>query len=150
MRKYYLISAVPFFIINMYSVQWLLAIIIGDLGVTEGARSAFKHFSMLGYLLLTSFKLIPYSLLLITTISFLKKGSVYTNSVFYGGISGIILLYFVGAWLSLRPLYTTEHVSSTTAISFIITPFYCVFSGTIGSTFLCLLHYLSAKRTSKI
>ncbi len=38
-----------------------------------------------------------------------------------------------GSWVSLRPLYTDEHVSSTTAIAFIFIPMFAVATGALGA-----------------
>jgi len=41
-----------------------------------------------------------------------------------------MILY--GLWSSILPLYTGQHVSSTTALDFLILPFFAIVTGIIG------------------
>ena len=132
-RRYLLLALIALFV-NENLVQWALAITVGGLGLIAGFGSAFGSFSFFGYLFFTAFRLIPYvGLGLVLAVLSATRFASYVSSVFAGGLTGILGMILWGSWLSLRPLYTDEHVSSTTAIAFIFIPTFAVPAGALGA-----------------
>ena len=64
----------------------------------------------------------------------------YVPPVFAGGLLGILAMIVWGSWMALRPFYTDEHVSSTTAIAFVIIPIYAVGTGAVGAALSASLY----------
>jgi len=143
MRKYwYLIALVlPALIINENVVRWALAVRVGGHSVGSGLTDAFKSFSIPAYLLSSGLRLIPYACLgtILVTISETRYRD-YVPSVLSGGLIGILAMIVWGLWMALRPFYTDEHVSSTTAIAFVIIPIYAVGTGAIGAVLSASLY----------
>jgi hypothetical protein len=121
-------------VVNENLVQWALAVHVGGYTLTGGFEDAFEHFTILGYLFMTAFRLGPYVGLgaILVTLSKTKLKD-YVLPVFIGGLIGILAMILWGSWMAQRPYYTDEHVSSTTAIAFVIIPFYAALTGAIGA-----------------
>lgn len=141
-------------VINENVVQWALAIKVGGHSVTGGFEDAFEYFSVFGYLFLTAFRLVPYVGLGIILIILSKtKFRDYIPPVFIGGLVGILAMIIWGSWMAQRPYYTDEHVSSTTAITFLFIPMYAVATGAIGAIVFASLYtpfrYLIRKRKTE-
>jgi hypothetical protein len=121
-------------IINENVVQWALAVKVGGYNIADGYSSAFRYFSVPGYLFFTAFRIIPYAILGMTLVALSKtKHSDYIPAVFIGGLAGIIIAIVSMSWDTMRPYYTDERVSSTTAINFLFIPFFAAFLGGIVS-----------------
>ncbi len=117
-------------IVNENLVQWALAVKVGGYTVVSGFRDAYEHYKVLGYLFFTAFRIAPYAFL--GTILFVLSQSGergYFFTVLFGGLAGILGFIVWGLWVSLRPFYTDEHVSSTTGIAFVFIPFYAAAAG---------------------
>jgi hypothetical protein len=119
--------------INENTVQWMLAIQVGNMSVADGFSSAFKYFTVPGYAFFTAFRLIPYLILASVVKSSLKKERWTTMGIAWGGLLGVIFLIVLGSWDAQHAYYTDEHASSTTAISFLFIPIYAIVTGFIGS-----------------
>jgi hypothetical protein len=128
-------------IVNENLVQWALAIFVGHLSVIDGFRDAFKYFTLLGYLFFTVFRLIPY-LGLAVVLNAIERSRLkdFTFPVQLGGIIGILSIILWGSWTAMRPLYTGQHVSSTTAIAFVFIPIYACFSGMVGAVAFAVIY----------
>jgi hypothetical protein len=143
MRKYWylVVLLLAGLIVNENIVQWALAVQVGDMSVGAGFKDAFEYFSISGYLFFTAFRLIPYvglgSALLILSRTKFKD---YSFPVFYGGLVGILAFIVWGSWMVQRPFYTEDHVSSTTAISFLFIPIYAVPAGVVGGILLSAIY----------
>jgi len=128
-------------VINENVVQWALAVRIGEHTVAAGFEDAFEYFTIPGYLFFTAFRLVPYTGLGIILVILSKtKLKNYVLPVFIGGLIGILAMILWGSWMAQRPYYTDEHVSSTTAISFLFIPVYAVATGAIGAAFLASIY----------
>lgn len=128
-------------VINENVIHWFLAIKAGGLSVIEGFKEAFKYFSFLGYLFFTAFRLVPYvGLGIILGILSKTKFSDFVPLVFIGGLVGILAMIIWGSWTAQSPLYTDEHISSTSALAFIFIPMYSVPSGAAGAILFALLY----------
>jgi len=120
--------------VNENLVQWALAVQVGEHTVAAGFEDAFEYFTLFGYLFFTAFRLVPYvGLGIILVILSKTKLKDYVLPVFIGGLIGILAMIIWGSWMALRPLYTDEHVSSTTALAFLFIPIYAVPTGAIGA-----------------
>jgi hypothetical protein len=143
LREYWYLVVLLFaaLVVNENIVQWVLAVQIGGHTVGTGFEDAFEYFTIFGYLFLTAFRLVPYAGLGIAVV-ILSKTELknYVLPVFIGGLMGILVIILWGSWMALRPFYTEEHVSSTTAVSFIIIPIYAVPAGVLGAVFLAAIY----------
>jgi len=138
----YLIALLlPALIINAYVVQWALAVIVGGYSLAGGFHDVFKYFNVFGYLLITAANLVPYGCLwkLIIVLSKTRFRD-YNPAVFAGGLIGILAFIIWGLWDVQRPLYTGEHVSSTTAVAFLFIPIYAVPAGGIGALLFAAIY----------
>jgi len=143
LREYWYLVVLLFaaLVVNENIVQWVLAVQIGGHTVGTGFEDAFEYFTIFGYLFLTAFRLVPYAGLGIAVVILSKtKLKNYVLPVFIGGLIGILVIIIRGSWMALRPFYTEEHVSSTTAVSFIIIPIYAVPAGVLGAVFLAAIY----------
>lgn len=70
----------------------------------------------------------------------MSKRKDYTLPVFFGGLFGIIAFMIWGFWMAQRAYYTDDHVSSTTAISFLFIPIYALPAGLVGGLFLATIY----------
>ncbi len=128
-------------LINEHVVHWALAVKVGGYSVAAGFTDAFKYFSVGGYLFCTAFRLIPYMGLAITLLVLSKtKAKDFVLPVWIGGLIGILGTILWGLWMTQRPYYTDEHVSSTTAIAFLFIPLYACFTGGLGGLALAVLY----------
>jgi len=141
-KHWYLFVLLPFaLVINENVVQWSLAVKVGGQTITEGFQDAFKHFTILGYLFFTAFRMVPYAgLALVLFILSQTKWKDYVGPVLIGGLIGILAMILWGSWVAQRPYFTDEHVSSTTAIAFVFIPMYAVGTGTTGAILLAGLY----------
>lgn len=132
--RYLIVLAFAALLINENVVQWALAIYVGGYSVTAGFADAYEYFTVSGYLFFTAFRLIPYVILsgVLALLSITKQKD-YVLPVFVGGLLGILAMILWGSWEALRPIYTSEHVSSTTAVAFLFIPFYASGAGIIGA-----------------
>lgn len=143
MLKYWYLFVLLFtaLIINENLVQWVLAIRVGGHSFAAGFKDAFEHFTILGYLFFTAFRLIPYAglgiILFIISKTSLKD---YILPVLIGGLVGILAMILGGSWMAMHSYYTDEHVSSTTALAFLFIPFYAVLTGTVGAALLAVIY----------
>ena len=138
---YVLVLLLVALVANENVVQWALAVKVGGHSIAAGFADAFKYFSIIGYLFLTAFRLVPYVGLGIILIVLSKtKLKDYVLPVFIGGFVGILAMILWGSWMAQRPFYTGEHVSSTTAIAFLFIPFYACATGGIGALALAVLY----------
>ncbi len=129
MKKYWIAILLAALLINENTVQWALAMVVGKLGIVAGFKDAFEYFGIGGYLFFTGVRFIPYLILGATLSSLASRRPRWIPPLFYGGMAGILAMIIWGSWVSLRPYYTDEHVSSTTALAFLFIPIYAVFSG---------------------
>ena len=118
--------------INENTVQWMLAIQVGNMSIADGFASAFKYFTVPGYAFFTAFRLIPYLMLASIVKTSLKKERRATMGIAWGGLLGIIFMIVLGSWEAQHAYYTDQHVSSTTAISFLFIPIYAIVTGFVG------------------
>jgi hypothetical protein len=156
MKKYWylpvlLLSAL---VVNEDVVQWALAVKVGGYSVPSGFEDAFKYFTVDGYLFLTTLRLVPYvGLGIILVVLSKTKFKDYVLPVFVGGLIGVLWGIIGGSWEAMRPYYTDEHVSSTTAIAFLVIPIIAVFTGAIGAIVFAILYtpfrYAIRKRKTK-
>ena len=128
-------------LINENAVQWALAVNVGGYSLAAGCHNAFTYFSLLGYLFFTAFRLVPYLVLGGVLVALSKtRFKDYIPAVFAGGLAGILAMIIWGSWVTLRPLYTGAHVSSTTAIAFLFIPIYAIPAGAIGALLFAALY----------
>jgi len=117
----------------------------------DAIAEVYKYFSWSGFGLLTKFRLVPYIALIIVLIiiSRTKKRHLLIPT-FVGGLLGILAFMLPNMWLVLSPLYTTEHVSSTSPIAFLFIPIYCVptmiLGVILGNFVFVLIKYFFSKR----
>ncbi|WP_322569658.1 hypothetical protein [Rhodohalobacter sp.] len=142
MKSWYLhVLLLTALLVNENLVQWALAVQVGGYTVAEGFRDAFEYFTLFGYLFFTAFRLVPYVVIgVILVILSKSKFNDYVLPVFAGGLIGILAMILWGSWMAQRPYYTDEHVSSTTAIAFLIIPFYAIPTGAIGAALLAIMY----------
>lgn len=131
--------------VNENLVQWMLAIFVGGMGVADGFEDVFRHFTLEGYLFFSLIRVIPYALLAIVVLLSIKKDRWSVTGIAWGGLLAIVLTITYLSWVSLEPLYTDAHASSTTALAFLVIPFFAVATGAIGSLAGAMLIYI--KRT---
>ena len=128
-------------VINENVVQWALAVRVGGYTVAAGFEDAFEYFTPFGYLFFTAFRLVPYvGLGIILVVLSETRLRDYCLPVFAGGLVGIVTIILWGLWMAQRPLYTDEHVSSTTAIAFLFIPVYAVPAGAVGAALLAAIY----------
>jgi len=142
-RKYWylVVLLLAGLIVNENIVQWALAVQVGGMSVGAGFKDAFEYFSISGYLFFTAFRLIPYvGLGVVLLILSRTKINDYLFPVFYGGLIGILAFITWGAWMAQRPFYTEDHVSSTTAISFLFIPIYAVPFAVVGGVLFSVIY----------
>jgi hypothetical protein len=99
--------------------------------------------------LLTVIGLIPFVLLaMLSFVAARRLSQRRLACVFLGGLLGI-LVYMIPAHVSIwYPLYSGEHVASTTAIAFLFIPFYCIpalAAGLVAGWFISLLPKIRAR-----
>lgn len=120
-------------LLDHYLVQWALAIQVGKLGFVEGFNDAYRYFTPGGWAFLTAIRLIPYLILGAVVRSSARKQRKVTAGIAWGGFLGIVMMIAASYWAALYPVYTGEHVSSTTAIAFVIIPVYAIITGAMGA-----------------
>lgn len=132
-KLFWVVFWVTALLLDHYLVQWALAVQVGKLGFVEGFIDAYRHFTPGGWALLTAIRLVPYLILAwVVRLSARKQGKA-TAGIAWGGFLGIVMMIAASYWAALHPMYTGEHVSSTTAIAFVIIPFYAVITGAMGA-----------------
>jgi len=114
-------------------VQWALAVQVGKLGFVEGFIDAYRYVTPGGWAFFTAIRLIPYLILAWVVRSSARKQRKSTPGIAWGGFLGIVMMIAASYWAALHPMYTGEHVSSTTAIAFVIIPFYAIITGAMGA-----------------
>jgi len=129
-RKFWILVVFIAIFINENFVKWLLAMFVGGLNPADGFIDAYKFFSMEGYLFFSIFRVIPY-LLLFFLVAFKIKGNTVVG-IGWGGLLGIVLGMIFGFWDSQSAIYSAKQVSSTTAIAFLIIPFFSIITGMLG------------------
>ena len=122
------------FLVNEGTVQWALAIRIGNYSFVEGFTDALKYFSIVGFLFLTVLRAVPLLLLHSIVKRLLRKKFKQTWGAAIGGFIGIWWCYIWMTWDSLLPLYTENRVSSTTTLIFLFIPIYSSITGAIGAS----------------
>ena len=132
-RLFWVLFWVTAILLDHYQVQWALAVVVGKLGFAEGFGDAYRYFTPGGWLFLIAFRLIPYLILASVVISSARKKRKVTAGIAWGGFLGIVMMIAASYWAALHPMYTDEHVSSTTAIAFVIIPFYAIITGAMGA-----------------
>ena len=138
---------------NEDAVHIIVAMVVGKLTVIDSISEVFKYFSWSGYSLTLKFRLVPYIALsiILLIVGRTKKRHLF-NPTFVGGFLGILGFMLPSMWLVLRPLYTTEHVSSTSPIAFLIIPVYCVatmiLGVIVGNFAFVLIRYYSSKKST--
>jgi len=130
---YWIVFWVTALLLDHSLVQWALAVQVGKLGAVEGFHDAYAYFTPAGYAFFTAFRLVPYLALALVVRSLARKKRKITAGIAWGGYLGIVLMIASSYWAALQPLYTGEHVSSTTAIAFVIIPFYAIITGAMGA-----------------
>lgn len=120
-------------LLDHYMVQWALAVQVGKLGFVEGFNDAYRHFTPIGWVFLTAIRLVPYLILAAVVKWSVSKQGKTAAGIAWGGFLGIVLMVASSYWAALQPLYTGEHASSTTAIAFVIIPFYAIITGAMGA-----------------
>jgi hypothetical protein len=131
-KWFWLILLLMALFVNENLVQWVLAVIVGHFNLINGFKDAFKHFSLNGYLFFTAIRLIPYIILGIVVIILQRKPKDITVGIAWGGLFGIVAMILYESASALLPFYTKEHVSSTTALAFLVIPFFAIVTGIIG------------------
>ena len=120
-------------VIDSHLVQWALAVIVGGYSLGAGFEDAFEHFTLVGYLLLTAFRIVPFFGLGIILFALSKGGKKhYVLPVFIGGFLAVFGTTVWGYWETQHAYYTDEHVSSTTALGFLFTSYYACVIGAFG------------------
>jgi len=148
---YYFVLIFTALFINEDAVHVIVAMVVGKLTVTDSISEVFKYFNWSGYSLTLKFRLVPYIALSIVLliIGRTKKRHLF-NPTFVGGLIGILGFMLPSMWLVLRPLYTAEHVSSTSPIAFLFIPIYCVptmiLGVLLGNFAFVLIRYYSNKK----
>lgn len=128
-----------FLFINENFVHWILALSIGGLSFQNSFYTAYRNFSIDGYLIISIFRATPYLLLYL----FIKKNinNDFVSNLAWGGLFGIVIFLIMGYWGVQYSLYTDDPVSSTTALNFLIIPFLSIPFGGVG----CFVGYLCSK-----
>ena len=145
MKYYWYVLILAALFINENVVKWVLAVVVGNYSVKEGYIDAFEYFSLGGYLFLTAFRSIPYFILWLAVKSYVKRESSMTAGIAWGGLIGILFMIVWGSWSAQHAYYTNEHVSSTSAIAFLLIPIYAIVTGFLGGFIGGLVSYVSAK-----
>jgi hypothetical protein len=130
--------------VNENLVQWALAVIVGHYSVTNGFKDAFKYFSFGGYAFFTAIRLIPYLILGVIILTIRRKKT--APGIAWGGLSGILVMIVSASWDALHPFYSGEHVSSTTALAFLVIPFMAIVTGIIGALAGWVICFIINKR----
>ena len=120
-------------ILNENMVQWVQAVLIGEMSLMEGFRDAYSEFRLNSYILFTVFRIIPY-LLLVPWLWWLSRSRFkrYTISSFVGGLAGIFGMFVWMVWGMQSHYYTGELVSSTTGLGFIFVGIYGIPVAVVG------------------
>lgn len=132
-KPYWVVLWVTALLLDHYLVQWVLAVQVGKLGIVEGFNDAYRYFTPGGWALLTAIRLVPYLILAWVVRSSASKKRKATAGIAWGGYLGIVMMIVASYWAALHPMYTGDHVSSTTAIAFVIIPFYAIITGAMGA-----------------
>lgn len=132
-KLYWVVFWATAILLDHYLVQWALAIQVGKLGFLEGFNDSYRDFTLGGWLFLTAFRLVPYMVLALVVRSSERKKRKATAGIAWGGFLGIALMFASSYWAALEPLYTDAHASSTTAIAFVVVPFFAIVTGAMGS-----------------
>jgi hypothetical protein len=132
-KLFWVVFWVTALLLDHYLVQWALAVRVGKLGLAEGFSDAYRYFTPGGWVFLTAFRFIPYLILASIVRTSARKQRKATAGIAWGGFLGIVLMIVSSYWAALHPMYTGEHVSSTTAIAFVIIPFYAIITGAMGA-----------------
>lgn len=120
--------------LNEHTIHLALALIVGQRSLAVAWLDAFGNFSLDGYLFFTAFRLFPYALLVLAVLRLARtQWRPAALPALIGGGLGIAVSLAWGTWITLRPYYTTEHLSSTTALTFLILPVLCVPAGACGA-----------------
>ena len=131
------------FLISSNTVFWALAVIVGNYGILDGFIDAYiEKLGFISFVFETALRAIPYMILWLFVLWGYNKNRVFAG-IAWGGFLGISAYTFWSYWISLKPFYTNEHVSSTTGLIFLFIPFYAIKYGAIGSLTGGLLAYLS-------
>ena len=130
--------------VNENLVQWALAVIVGHYGIIGGFKDAFKYFSFGGYAFFTAIRLIPY--LILGVIILMIKHKKTAPGIAWGGLSGILVMIVLASWDALHPIYSGEHVSSTTGLAFLVIPFFAIVTGIIGALAGWVICFIINKR----
>ena len=121
-----------FVFLNEDFAQWLLAMQVGGLNFVEAFNEAYSPFMWGSYLFSSIFRAIPFALLVMVVLSYTFKNNNAAKGIGWAGLVSISIANIYGYWRALHAFYTPEHVSSTTAISFIFIPFNSVLCGAVG------------------
>ena len=149
---YYFALILIALLLNEDTVHVIVAMAVGQLSLTDAIAEVYKYFSWSGYSLTLKFRLVPYIALSIVLliIGRTKKRHLF-NPAFVGGLLGILCFMLPSMWLVLRPLYTADHVSSTSPIAFLFIPIYCVptmiLGVILGNFAFFLIRYTNKKIT---
>lgn len=132
-------------LINESTVQWALAVLVGELSIIAGFNDAFGNFSLSGYAFFSAFRFIPYLILAFIVKRYLIPKWPTSSAIAWGGLCGIVVIIVWGSWSAMHAYYTDAQISSTTAIAFLFIPFYAIVGGLIGGLLAALGCYTVGK-----
>ena len=124
--KFWIIAIILCLTVNESLMNWMLAVFVGNYGITEGFERGFRFFSFDGYLLSLSFRAIPFVALAFLIAIGKNILSKHINTVSWCWLMSIVPFMAFGYWDVQHSSYTAAHTSSTTSIAYIFIPIYAV------------------------
>jgi len=130
-KSFWIMLIAAFVVINEILVDWVLAVSVGDFGVTEGFSEVTRYLTVDSLLFAAGFRVIPYGALMLVGLTTRLKRSVPGKVALWFALLAIAAIHFSGYWGMQHSLYTPAHTSSTSVLALIFVPIHAVWIGAL-------------------
>lgn len=132
--RWFLLLLLIALLLDHHAVRLIMALTVGQRGLSGAWVEAFADFSLDRYLFFTLFRFFPYSMLVLAVLRMARSPWREAGlPVLLGGLAGITAFLAWGSWEALLPIYTGQHPETTPAFALLFLSVGAVPVGALGA-----------------
>ncbi len=132
LNLFWLVFVLSLVLCNEYNLHWLAAVVVGKYSIVDGFKDVYQFSSQQQFLFSLALRSVLFLVLAIMVFILWKIKSPAIYAIAWSGLLGVVGILIFAYWSIEKTYYMDMHVSSTSAIGYLIAAILAVPSGLAG------------------